>query len=313
MLNAYLAGKKLMGGEYSQWTVAGKSFLAKKGRISIVPKIGDKIYFYSSTLKRVAHVGVVIEVHNMGSNYTITTIEGNTSSGKAFDRNGGMVVKKFYTFNLSEVGGTNRINCFVTPIYGEDTCRVEDFIAVLKEEVGYIEKGSAKDLENKTANAGDKNFTKYGKFFADNKLGQNGVYWCEQFISWCAYKACERYRQEIHTGWEQVEGFWIYKENGRMVKGAWREIGGKWYVFDNAGRMITGWFKSKDEWYYLNPDDGAMLSSQWLRNKDKWYYLTESGAMAVSEYISDGENLRYVNADGVWEAEKDIMHRDPFR
>lgn len=313
MLNAYLAGKKLLGGEYTQYTPSGKALLSKKGRISKVPKVGDKVYFYSDKIGRVCHVGVVISVANFGSQYTISTIEGNTSAGNGFERNGGVVAMKSYTFNLSEVGGKNRINCFVTPIYGEDTCRVEDFIAVLKEEVGYIEKASNRDLESKTGNAGDKNFTKYGKFFADNKLGQNGVYWCEQFISYAAYKACERYRKEIHTGWEQVDGFWIYKENGRMVKGAWREIGGRWYVFDNAGRMITGWFKSKEEWYYLNPDDGGMLSSQWLRDKDKWYYLLESGAMAVSEYISDGENLRYVNADGVWETEKDIMLQDPFR
>ena len=52
-------------------------------------------------------------------------------------------------------------------------------IAFAKNEVGYLEKKSNKDLTSKTANAGKKNYTKYGSW-----IGANGDYWCASFISW---------------------------------------------------------------------------------------------------------------------------------
>ena len=49
-------------------------------------------------------------------------------------------------------------------------------------EVGYLEKATAECLDDKTANAGYNNFTKYGKWF-----GWDGVYWCAMFVSWLFY------------------------------------------------------------------------------------------------------------------------------
>jgi len=56
-------------------------------------------------------------------------------------------------------------------------------------EVGYLEKKSNSQLDNKTANAGDKNYTKYardlhalGDFYNGNK---NGFAWCDVFVDWC--------------------------------------------------------------------------------------------------------------------------------
>ena len=59
-------------------------------------------------------------------------------------------------------------------------------IEIAKAEVGYLEKASNKNLDDKTANAGYNNWTKYGKWF-----GINGVdaYWCCMFVSWCFNKA----------------------------------------------------------------------------------------------------------------------------
>lgn len=55
---------------------------------------------------------------------------------------------------------------------------------VAKGEVGYIEKATNKDLENKTKNPGNNNYTKYGKW-----IGANGDYWCASFLSWIFYMA----------------------------------------------------------------------------------------------------------------------------
>lgn len=61
---------------------------------------------------------------------------------------------------------------------------IDDVIKVATEEVGYLEKRSNSMLEDKTANAGDKNFTKYGQ-----AMGCNGQPWCDAFVDWCFVKA----------------------------------------------------------------------------------------------------------------------------
>lgn len=59
-------------------------------------------------------------------------------------------------------------------------------------EEGYLEKASKHSLDSKTANAGDKNYTKYArdldaiKFFNGRK---QGFAWCAVFNCWCFYKA----------------------------------------------------------------------------------------------------------------------------
>lgn len=59
-------------------------------------------------------------------------------------------------------------------------------------EVGYLEKATIAQLDNKTANAGSKNYTKYARdlyaaqYFNGNKQGAS---WCAVFVAWCFYKA----------------------------------------------------------------------------------------------------------------------------
>ncbi len=60
----------------------------------------------------------------------------------------------------------------------------EKLIEVAKAEVGYLEKKSNSQLENKTSNAGSANYTKYGKWY-----GINPGAWCAMFVSWCAMQA----------------------------------------------------------------------------------------------------------------------------
>lgn len=60
-------------------------------------------------------------------------------------------------------------------------------------EIGYLEKANAKDLDSKTANAGDKNYTKYARdidaipnYFNGRKQGYS---WCATFVNWCLVQA----------------------------------------------------------------------------------------------------------------------------
>lgn len=58
-------------------------------------------------------------------------------------------------------------------------CYAKDVVKIAQGEIGYIEKSSNAYLYNKTANAGDNNYTKYGK-----EYGVNGTAWCCQFVWW---------------------------------------------------------------------------------------------------------------------------------
>lgn len=70
---------------------------------------------------------------------------------------------------------------------------IERVIAVAKAEVGYLEKKSNSQLDDKTANAGNGNYTKYARDL-DNISGfyngkKNGYDWCDIFVDWCFVKA----------------------------------------------------------------------------------------------------------------------------
>ena len=300
MDNAYSAGQKLLCGSYTQYTPSGKANFIRMGCFGKEPKIGAVVYFYGKTMGRVNHVGIVTQVKKNGNRYEILTVEGNTSAGTGFSRNGGCVAAKSYEFALNEVGNDNRINGFGYPQFDSNTCTVEEFIAVAKAEIGYVEKDSKKDLDNKGANAGSKNFTKYGEWYKNN-----GVYWCQQFVSWCAYEACKTHKSNTETGWIQVGSRWKYGLHGTLVKNQWLVIGGRWYAFDGEGFMITGWFLSEGGWYYLNPKDGAMLANQWITVDGKSYYLCETGIMATSCYIiGDPGEMWWVDSNGVCQVDE---------
>lgn len=299
-------GKKLLCGDYTQYTPSGQGLFARCGQYGKSPAMGAVVYFWGrpdGKKGRVCHVGIVTDVSKQGDRYMITTVEGNTSVGESFNRNGGQVAKKHYAFTLDQVGGENRINGFGYPLFDSNTCTVDDFIKTALGEVGYIEKDSPQDLDGKTLNAGRNNYTKYGAWY-----GQNGLYWCQQFVSWCAYTACKARHAIVNNGWEKVGDRWKYHLYGSPVVSQWLEIGGRWYVFDGAGFMITGWFRSGEKWYYLNPEDGAMLSSQWLTIDGATYYLTASGLMATAAYVKGPGEYYWVGDDGVYRPERDTAY-----
>lgn len=63
---------------------------------------------------------------------------------------------------------------------------VEKVILIAKNEIGYLEKKSNSQLDDKTANAGSGNYTKYWR---DVKPDYQGQPWCAAFVSWCFMKA----------------------------------------------------------------------------------------------------------------------------
>lgn len=65
---------------------------------------------------------------------------------------------------------------------------VEKLLATAQAEEGYLEKASNSQLDDKTANAGSANYTKYARDL--DQLGvyngkKNGFSWCDMFVDWC--------------------------------------------------------------------------------------------------------------------------------
>lgn len=58
---------------------------------------------------------------------------------------------------------------------------INKMLETAKAEVGYLEKRSNSNLDSKTANAGDDNYTKYWR---DIKPSYQGQPWCAAFVSW---------------------------------------------------------------------------------------------------------------------------------
>ena len=70
--------------------------------------------------------------------------------------------------------------------------KASDIVAIALAEVGYHEKASNASLDDKTANSGAANWTKYARdlaaagYYNGNK---NGYAWCDVFVDWCFFKA----------------------------------------------------------------------------------------------------------------------------
>lgn len=63
---------------------------------------------------------------------------------------------------------------------------IKKLISIAKNEQGYLEKKTNSKLDDKTANAGSNNYTKYWR---DVKPDYQGQPWCAVFVSWCLMKA----------------------------------------------------------------------------------------------------------------------------
>ena len=76
------------------------------------------------------------------------------------------------------------------PAPSASACDASKVIAIAAAEIGYKEKASNTSLDDKTANAGSGNYTKYARDF-DQKYPKwyngkkNGFAWCDMFVDWC--------------------------------------------------------------------------------------------------------------------------------
>lgn len=101
--------RKLLQGNFDDYTVASANLYKKAGAWYAGPQIGDQIFFKNST--RICHTGLVVDL--IPSANTVVTVEGNTSSSSEVVPNGGAVCIKQYKLNNSRIAGYGR------PAYGK--------------------------------------------------------------------------------------------------------------------------------------------------------------------------------------------------
>ncbi len=93
------ANEILCGGLDVYYTPTSASLYDKVDRLSMIPAVGDQVFFKDS--QRICHTGIVVGV----TSSSIITIEGNTSGASGVVPNGGGVKKKTYSRNYSGIAG----------------------------------------------------------------------------------------------------------------------------------------------------------------------------------------------------------------
>lgn len=93
---------------------------------------------------------------------------------------------------------------------GGNNFTAQDVINVAIQELGYLEKKSNSQLNDKTANTGKNsgNYTKYEK----DIFGSNGNFWCCTFVTWCMWTAANHDKEKVKS----VMGSWSAACNTAM-------------------------------------------------------------------------------------------------
>ena len=118
----------------------------------------------------------------------VTEYENCTNQSDAIERRTGYAEKWASIITEETENVQEEANAGATEQAGSNAFDRKKIIALAKSEIGYLEKKSADSLDDKTANAGSNNYTKYardidaiGDFYNGKK---NGYAWCDVFVDW---------------------------------------------------------------------------------------------------------------------------------
>ena len=211
-------------------------------------------------------------------------------------------------------------------------CYAKDVIKIARAEVGYLEKKSNKNLDSKTANAGDGNYTKYARdldkisgFYNGRK---NGFAWCDCFTDWCFVKAfgVENAKKLLCHGASGAGCYYsmnYYKKQGRLY---FSPVEGDQIFFKNSNGAITHTglvYKVDDDFVYtvegntsgasgVIPNGGGVCEKKYTLSHEliagygrPAYDVPEKAYVpTVLEWqkaaIADGFKFPKYGADGVW-------------
>lgn len=157
-------------------------------------------------------------------------------------------------------------------------------IDIALNEVGYLEKKTNRQLDSKTANAGDANYTKYGRDM--HKLYPSVMDfpapWCDCFVDWCFYKAYGITNAKAILG-GNFNDYTVASANLYKNKGAWGSVPkiGAQIFFKNSSRIChTGLVYNFDNRYVYTVEGNTSGASGVISNGGgvckKKYSITNS-------------------------------------
>lgn len=216
-------------------------------------------------------------------------------------------------------------------------CYANAVVQIALCEVGYLEKKSNANLDSLSANAGDKNYTKYARdlakikdFYNGNK---NGYAWCDVFVDWCfvqAFGTEDAKRLLCQTGLLGAGckySFNYYKSKGQSATDP--QVGDQIFFKDSSGNIYhTGLVYDVDSKYVYTVEGNTSSASGVVANggavekkKYKLNYKSIAGygrpaydtkeksfpKVTVLEFqqaaIKDGFKFPKYGADGEWGSE----------
>lgn len=181
---------------------------------------------------------------------------------------------------------------------------------IAKDQVGYLEKKSNKDLDSKTANAGYNNWTKYGRDLV-NWIGSpfaNGVAWCQMLVVWCFIKAYGKDQaKKMLNGWTAYTPTAVsyFKNAGRW----WSKnpkVGDQIFFKNSSGTVChTGLVYAVDSSYVYTIEGNTSSDSGVVANGGgvfkKKYSLSYSKIAGYGRPPYDGYCYQgWMEADGKW-------------
>jgi peptidoglycan hydrolase-like protein with peptidoglycan-binding domain len=163
----------------------------------------------------------------------------------------------------------------------------EKVLTVAKKQLNYLEKETNKNLDSKTGNAGDNNYTKYARDF-DTKYKtfyngkKQGAAWCDIFVDWCFVEALgEKRALELlcqpkkscgaGCGWSAD----YYKAKGRFGKKAM--VGAQIFFKDRSGEACHTGLVTKVGTKYVYTIEGNTSSAPGV--------VANGGAVAEKKYL----------------------------
>lgn len=159
---------------------------------------------------------------------------------------------------------------------------LDKVISIAKAEEGYLEKKSNKDLDDKIANAGNKNYTKYARDL-DNISGfYNGkkqhYAWCDVFVDWCFVKAfgVDRAKELLCQPSKSLGAGVYYSANYYKQK--------KQYFTSNP--------KAGDQIFFKNSKGNAQHTGLVYDVDKKYVYTIEGNTSSASGVIANGGCVR---------------------
>ena len=148
-------------------------------------------------------------------------------------------------------------------------------------EVGYLEKNSNSQLDDKTANAGKNNYTKYARDLAAYPFyngSKTAVAWCDVFVDWCFVQA---------YGLEAALSLTCQPTDASRNYGAGCRYSREYY--ERKGKLHTDKPQAGDQVFFYSKDKSSISHTGLVYMvDDKKVYTVEGNTSGASGVISNG-------------------------